>query len=46
MTPNFVISLCDILCELAEPHGARGAVLCGKYSTVSGDRLSGNRSKA
>jgi hypothetical protein len=30
MAPIFVISLCDILCELPEPHGARGATLCGK----------------
>jgi hypothetical protein len=26
----FVISLYDILCELPEPHGARGATLCEK----------------
>jgi hypothetical protein len=30
MTPIFVVSLCDILCELPEPHGAREAILCGK----------------
>jgi hypothetical protein len=30
MAPIFVISLCDILSELHEPHGARGATLCGK----------------
>jgi hypothetical protein len=30
MAPSFVTSLCDILCELAEPHGARGSALCGK----------------
>jgi energy-converting hydrogenase Eha subunit B len=30
MAPFFVISLCDILYELPEPHGVRGAVLCGK----------------
>jgi hypothetical protein len=30
MAPITVINLCDILCELAEPHGARGAALCGK----------------
>jgi hypothetical protein len=22
--------LCDILCELAEPHGVKGAAVCGK----------------
>jgi hypothetical protein len=30
MALYFVISLCDLLCELYEPHGARGVVLCGK----------------
>jgi hypothetical protein len=30
MAPFFVISLCDILCELLEPHGAKWVVLCGK----------------
>jgi hypothetical protein len=30
MATIFVISLCDILYELHEPHGARGATLCGK----------------
>jgi hypothetical protein len=30
MAPFFVISLCDILCELPEPHGAKGVALCGK----------------
>jgi hypothetical protein len=30
MAVYFVISLCDLLCELLEPHGARGAILCGK----------------
>jgi hypothetical protein len=24
MAPYFVINLCDILCELPEPHGVRG----------------------
>jgi hypothetical protein len=28
MAPIFVISLCDILCELPEPHGAKGATVC------------------
>jgi hypothetical protein len=46
MAPNFVISLCDILYELPEPHGARGDVCVGNLSTTSGDHLSGNRSKA
>jgi hypothetical protein len=26
----FVTRLCDILCELAEPHGTKGVTLCGK----------------
>jgi hypothetical protein len=30
MSPVFVTRLCDILCELSEPHGAKGATLCGK----------------
>jgi hypothetical protein len=30
MAPYFVISLYDILCELPEPHGARGAVFLWK----------------
>jgi hypothetical protein len=25
-----VTRLCDILCELPEPHGSKGATLCGK----------------
>jgi hypothetical protein len=28
--PIFVTCLCDILCELHEPHGAKEATLCGK----------------
>jgi hypothetical protein len=39
MAPYFVISLCDILCELPEPHGASGDVCAGNLSTVSRDRL-------
>jgi hypothetical protein len=46
MTPYFVISLSDILCELAEPHGARGDFCVGNLSIISEDCLSGNRSKA
>jgi hypothetical protein len=46
MAPYFVISLCDILCELPELHGARGDICVGNLSTASRDRLSGNRSKA
>jgi hypothetical protein len=46
MAPYFAISLCDILCELPKPHGARGLLYAGNLSTASGDRLSGNRSKA
>jgi hypothetical protein len=46
MSPYFVISLCDIFCELLEPHGAKGDVCVGNLSTASGDRLSGNCSKA
>jgi hypothetical protein len=30
MAPIFVISLCDILCELPEPHGAKEVTMCGK----------------
>jgi hypothetical protein len=47
MAPYFVISLYDILCELPEPHGARGAVFfVENLSTTCGDHLSGNRHKA
>jgi hypothetical protein len=46
MAPYFVISHCDILCELPEPHSVRGNVCVGNLSTISGVRLSGNRSKA
>jgi hypothetical protein len=46
MAPIFVISLCDILCELPEPHGAKGATVCGKPQHCKRGRLSGNRSKA
>jgi hypothetical protein len=46
MAPYFVICLCDILCELPEPNGARGDVCVGNFSTASEDRLLGNRSKA
>jgi hypothetical protein len=28
--PVFVTRLCDLLCELPESHGAKGATLCGK----------------
>jgi hypothetical protein len=41
MAPHFVIILCDILCELPHPHGARGDVCAGNLSTASGDRLFG-----
>jgi hypothetical protein len=30
MAPVFVTRLCDILYELPEPHGLKGATLCGK----------------
>jgi hypothetical protein len=46
MAPYFVITLCDILCELSEPHGATGDVCAENLSTASGDHLSGNHSKA
>jgi hypothetical protein len=46
MAAYFVISLCDILCELREPHGARGDVCAGNLTTASGDRMSENHSKA
>jgi hypothetical protein len=39
MAPYFVIILCGILCELPEPHGARGDVCGGNLSTTIGDRL-------
>jgi hypothetical protein len=31
--------LCDILCDLPEPHGASGDVCSRILSTASGDRL-------
>jgi hypothetical protein len=46
MVPIFVISLYDILCELSEPHGAKGATVCGKPQHCKRGHLSGNRSKA
>jgi hypothetical protein len=33
---QYVIILCNILCDLAEPHGARGDVCAGNLSTASG----------
>jgi hypothetical protein len=36
MTPVCVTSLCDILCELTEPHGAKGSLCVGNLSTASG----------
>jgi hypothetical protein len=39
MASYFVISLCDILCELPEPHDASGDVCSGNLSTASGYRL-------
>jgi hypothetical protein len=33
---------CDILCDLPEPHGARGDIGVGNHCTASGDRLFGN----
>jgi hypothetical protein len=41
MAPYFMISLCGILCELSEPHGARGNVCARNLSTANGDRLFG-----
>jgi hypothetical protein len=41
MAPYFMIILCDILCELLDPHGARGDVSAGNLSTASGDNLFG-----
>jgi hypothetical protein len=46
MAPYFVISLCDILCELPEPHGVRGDICAGNLSTTSRERLFENCSKA
>jgi hypothetical protein len=31
--------LFDILCDMPEPHGARGDDCAGNLSTASGDRL-------
>jgi hypothetical protein len=39
MAPYFVILLCDMVCELSEPHDARGDVCAGNLSTANGDRL-------
>jgi hypothetical protein len=39
MAPYFVISPYDILCELTEPHGARGDVCAENLSTAIGDNL-------
>jgi hypothetical protein len=41
MAPYFVISLCDILCELPESRGAIGDICVGNLRTASGDRLFG-----
>jgi hypothetical protein len=30
MAPVCVTRLCDILCELPEPHSEKGASVCGK----------------
>jgi hypothetical protein len=40
------IILCDILCDLPEPHGARGDVCAGNPALQAGTVCSGNRSKA
>jgi hypothetical protein len=39
MAPHFMIILCDILYDLPEPHGARGGVCAGNFSTASEDHL-------
>jgi hypothetical protein len=46
MAPIYVTHLCDILCELPKPHGAKGATVCGKSQHCNWGRVSGNRSKA
>jgi hypothetical protein len=46
ISPFFVISLCDILCELPEPHGAKGPFCGENFSAASGNHLSRNHSKA
>jgi hypothetical protein len=46
MAPVCVTSVCDILCELPEPHGAKGATVCKKPQNFKRGRVSGNRSKA
>jgi hypothetical protein len=30
------IILCDILCDMSEPHGARGDICMGNHTTASG----------
>jgi hypothetical protein len=45
MAPIFVISLCNILCELPEPHGAKGATMCWKPQHCRRRRLSGTVAK-
>jgi hypothetical protein len=46
MAPICVTRLCDILCELPEPHGAKGATLCSKPQHYKRGHVSGNYSKA
>jgi hypothetical protein len=46
MAPYFVIILCDILCELPEPHGARGAFAWEALALQARTVCLGNRSKA
>jgi hypothetical protein len=42
MAPVCVTRLCDILCELPEPYGAKGSLCAGNLSTTSGATLCGN----
>jgi hypothetical protein len=46
MAPVYVTSPCDILCELPEPHGAKGAIVCGRPQHCKRGRVLGNHSKA
>jgi hypothetical protein len=39
MTPIFVTRLCDILCELPEPHGAKGAHFVRETSALQAGPL-------
>jgi hypothetical protein len=47
MAPVCVTCLCDILCELPEPHGAKGGHCVWETSALqTGPLCAGKRSKA